>query len=161
MSQGFSVIDLENNFFLVRFKTEGDAHYALTQGPWTILGHCLTVQQWNPHFDSSNDNIDNIVARIRLLGMPLHYYHKRVLRMIGNVVGKVIRIDYNTESLTRGKFARIAVEVSLNKPLCSQFFLDGKMQKVEYENLAVICFNCGIYGHKNENCPQLKTIKGA
>ncbi|KAK9180884.1 hypothetical protein WN944_024020 [Citrus x changshan-huyou] len=126
-----------------------------------ILGHYLTVQQWNPHFDSSNDNIDNIVARIRLLGMPLHYYHKRVLRMIGNVVGKVIRIDYNTESLTRGKFARIAVEVSLNKPLCSQFFPDGKMQKVEYENLPVICFNCGIYGHKNENCPQLKTIKGA
>ncbi|KDO38991.1 hypothetical protein CISIN_1g039962mg, partial [Citrus sinensis] len=71
MSQGFSVID----FFLVRFKTEGDAHYALTQGPWTILGHYLT--------------------------------------------------------------------------------------KVEYENFPVICFNCGIYGHKNENCPQLKTIKGA
>lgn len=160
MSQGFSVIDLENDFFLVRFKTEGDAHYALTQGPWTILGHYLTVQQWNPHFDSSNDNIDNIVAWIRLLGMPLHYYHKRV-RMIGNVVGKVIRIDYNTESLTRGKFARIAVEVSLNKPLCSHFCLDGKMQKVEYENFPVICFNCGIYGHKNENCPQLKTIKGA
>ncbi|XP_052289905.1 uncharacterized protein LOC127899817 [Citrus sinensis] len=156
MSQGFSVID----FFLFRFKTEGDAHYALTQGPWTILGHYLTVQQWNPHFNSSNDNIDNIVAWIRLLGMPLHYYHKRV-RMIGNVVGKVIRIHYNTESLTRGKFARIAVEVSLNKPLCSHFCLDGKMQKVEYENLPVISFNCGIYGHKNENCPQLKTIKGA
>ena len=81
--------------------------------------------------------------------------------MIGNVVGKVIRIDYNTESLTRGKFARIAVEVSLNKPLCSHFCLDGKMQKVEDENFPVICFNCGIYGHKNENCPQLKTIKGA
>ena len=81
--------------------------------------------------------------------------------MIGKVVGKVIRIDYNTESLTRGKFARIAVEVSLNKPLCSHFCLDGKMQKVEYENFPVICFNCGIYGHKNENCPQLKTIKGA
>ncbi|KAK9181228.1 hypothetical protein WN944_024365 [Citrus x changshan-huyou] len=109
---------------------------------------------------SSNDNIDNIVAWIRLLGMPLHYYHKRV-RMIGNVVGKVIRIDYNTESLTRGKFARIAVEVSLNKPLWSHFCLDGRMQKLEYENLPVICFNCGIYGHKNENCPQLKTIKGA
>ena len=85
MSQGFSVID----FFLVRFKTEGDTHYALTRGPWTILGHYLIVQQWNAHFNSSNDNIDNILGWIRLLGMPLHCYHKRV-RMIGNVVGKVI-----------------------------------------------------------------------
>ena len=32
------------------------------------------------------------------------------------------------------------------------------MQKVEYENLLVICFNCGIYGHKNKNCPRLNTM---
>ena len=44
-SQGFSMIDLENNFFLVKFKTEEYAYYALTQGSWTILGHYLTVQQ--------------------------------------------------------------------------------------------------------------------
>ncbi|KDO39313.1 hypothetical protein CISIN_1g037277mg, partial [Citrus sinensis] len=108
---------------------------------------------------SSNDNIENIVAWIRILGMPLHYYHKRILRMIGNVVGKVIKIDYNTESARRGKFARIAVEISLKKPLCSQFFLDGKLQNIEYENLPIICFNCGIYGHKNDDCPQSNTLK--
>ena len=79
--------------------------------------------------------------------------------MIGNVVGKVIKIDYNTESARRGKFARIAVEISLNKPLCSQFFLDGKLQNIEYENLPIICFNCGIYGHKNDDCPQSNTLK--
>ncbi|KAK9181069.1 hypothetical protein WN944_024206 [Citrus x changshan-huyou] len=157
--QGFTVIDLENDFFLVRFKSEIDAQYALTQGPWTILGHYLTVQQWTPHFDSSNVNIENIVAWIRIPGMPLHYYHKRILRMIGNVVGKVIKIDYNTESARRGKFARIAVEISLKKPLCSQFFLDGKLQNIEYENLPIICFNCGIYGHKNDDCPQSNTLK--
>ncbi|KAH9726006.1 DUF4283 domain-containing protein [Citrus sinensis] len=157
--QGFTVIDLENDLFLVRFKSEIDAQYALTQGPWTILGYYLTVQQWTPHFDSSNVNIENIVAWIRIPGMPLHYYHKRILRMIRNVVGKVIKIDYNTESARRGKFARIAVEISLNKPLCSQFFLDGKLQNIEYENLPIICFNCGIYGHKNDDCPQSNTLK--
>lgn len=129
-SQGFSVIDLENNFYLVWFRNESDAHHALTQGPWTILGHYLTVQQWNPQFDSTNDKIDSIVAWIRLPGMPLHYYHKRVIRMLGQIIGKVIKIDYNTESATRGKFARIAVQVSLDKPLCSQFLLHGKLQKI-------------------------------
>lgn len=127
--QGFTVIDLENDFFLVRFKSEIDAQYALTQGPWTTLGHYLTVQQWTPHFDSSNVNIENIVTWIRIPGMPLHYYHKRILRMIGNVVGKVIKIDYNTESARRGKFARIAVEISLKKPLCSQFFSGWEVAK--------------------------------
>lgn len=123
------MIDLENDFFLVKFKTEDDAQYALTQGPWSILGHYLTVQQWSPRFDCSTETIDSGVAWIRLPGMPLHYYHKRILRMLGQVIGKVIKIDYNTESGSRGKFARTAVELDLAKPLCSQFLLDGKLQK--------------------------------
>ncbi|KDO50221.1 hypothetical protein CISIN_1g0394271mg, partial [Citrus sinensis] len=67
--------------------------------------------------------------------------------------GKVVRIDYNTESMTRGKITRIAVEVTLSKPLVSQFLLDGKVQKVEYENLPNICFGCGKCGHSCESCP--------
>lgn len=153
-SQGFSVIDLENNFYLVWFRNESDAHHALTQGPWTILGHYLTVQQWSPQFDSTNDKIDSIVALIRLPGMPLHYYHKRVICMLGQIIGKVIKIYYNTVSATRGKFSRIAVQVSLDKPLCSQFLLDGKLQKIEYENLSTICFQCGRYSHKSDVCSE-------
>lgn len=114
MCKGFSVIDLENDFYLVRFKTETDAHHALTQGPWTILGHYLTVQPWHLRFESSTETIDSIIAWIRLLGMPFHYYHKCILKMLGLIIGKVLRIDYNTESATRGKFARIAVQVALS-----------------------------------------------
>lgn len=63
--------------------------------------------------------------------------------MLGQVIRKVINIDYNVESATRGKFARIAVEISLSKPLCSQFLYEGKIQKIEYESLPTIYFQCG------------------
>ena len=53
MSHGFSVLDLENNYFLVHFKRESDAQHEPTQGPWIVLGHYLTVQPWSPHFDSA------------------------------------------------------------------------------------------------------------
>lgn len=66
----------------------------------------------------------------------------------------MIKVDYNTESASRGKFARIAVEINLNKPLVSQFLLDGRIQKIEYESLPTICFECGIYGHYCTNCPE-------
>ncbi|GAY68969.1 hypothetical protein CUMW_268340 [Citrus unshiu] len=150
---GFNVIDLENNYFLIRFKSNEDMEFVLTQGPWTLMGHYLIVQPWSPQFDSSKEECDSVIVWIRLPGMALHYYHKRILRMIGQVIGNVVRVDYNTESATRGKFARIAVEVSLSKPLVSQFLLDGKVQKVEYENLPFICFSCGKYGHYYEACP--------
>ena len=124
---GFSIIDLDNGYYLVRFCSKNAVEFVRTQGPWVTLGHYLTVQQWTPHFDCFNEKIDKIVAWIRLLGMPLHYYHKQIIRMLGHVVGKVIKIDYNTEQATRGKFSRIAVEVYLDRPLVSQIWLDGKI----------------------------------
>ena len=55
----------------------------------------------------------------RLLGMPLHYYHKRIPRFLGQVIGNVLKIDYNTESASKEKFVRIAVEINLNKLVVS------------------------------------------
>lgn len=150
---GVSVIDLENDYLFVRFQSERDAEFALTQGPWTIMGHYLIVQLWTPRFDNSMEEIESVIAWIHLLGMALHYYHKKILRMLGQIIGSIIKVDYNNESATRGKFARLTVEVALTKPLISQFFLDGKVQKVEYEGLPTICFGCGKYGHTHEACP--------
>lgn len=76
------------------------------------------------------------------------------MRLLGQVIGNFNRIDYNIESATRGKFTRIAVEVALDKPLCSQFLLDGKIQQVKYESLPIICFECGTYGQLNSSCPE-------
>lgn len=118
----------------------------------------MNVQQWIPQFDCFKEKIKKITAWIRLPGMPLHYYHKKIIRLLGNVVGTVLKIDYNTELVTRGKFARIAVEVNLDRPLVSQFLLDGKIQKVEYESLPTICFSFGRYGHMISSCPERSNI---
>ncbi|KAH9669733.1 hypothetical protein KPL70_021912 [Citrus sinensis] len=114
---------------LKRFKSEGDVDFVLAQGPWTIMGHYLIVKPWNPHFDCSTEEIESVIAWIRLPGMALHYYHKSILRMLGQIIDSVVRIDYNTEPAARGKFTLITVEVALNKPLVAQFLLDGKIQK--------------------------------
>ncbi|KAH9781699.1 reverse transcriptase domain-containing protein [Citrus sinensis] len=49
--QGFDIIDLANDYFLIRFSNAKDVEYALTEGPWTVLGHYLSVQKWTPKFD--------------------------------------------------------------------------------------------------------------
>lgn len=77
--------------------------------------------------------------------MPLHYYQNRILRLWGQIIGQVLRTDnFNIESATRVKFARIAVEIALNKPLVSQFRLDEKIQGIESESPFNI-FRCGKY----------------
>ncbi|XP_050229293.1 uncharacterized protein LOC126678439 [Mercurialis annua] len=154
-TQGFDVIDLENDFFLVKLRSGCDVVAVLTGGPWVMLGHYLSVQMWNEEFNCSMGCVHSIQAWIRLPGMPIHYYNKKVLRFIGQMVGKVVKIDYCTELAERGKFARIAVEIDLTKPLVAQFRIDGRLQKVEYECLPRICFNCGKFGHVKDSCPEI------
>lgn len=110
--------------------------YALTEGPWTVMEHYLTVQQWSPDFDVATNKIDRIVAWIPLSGMNIHFCHKTI-----------IKIDYNTIATQTRKFARSAVQLDLEKPLVSQFNFEGRIQKVEYENLPLICFCYGKFGH--------------
>ncbi|KAJ1415928.1 Zinc finger, CCHC-type [Sesbania bispinosa] len=43
----------------------------------------------------------------------------------------------------------------LNKLLISKFSLEGRVYYVEYEGLHLVCFHCGLYGHKKEGCPLL------
>ncbi|PPR89870.1 hypothetical protein GOBAR_AA30817 [Gossypium barbadense] len=70
----------------------------------------------------------------------------------GEVVGKVVKLDLNTDSRTRGHFARLTVYVNLGEPLVSQILINGRTQKVEYEALSTICFHFGRYGHVENLC---------
>ncbi|KAJ1376547.1 Zinc finger, CCHC-type [Sesbania bispinosa] len=60
----------------------------------------------------------------------------------------------------RVEFARICVEVDLRNVLISKFNLNGRIYKVEYEGLHLICFHCGRYGHRKEGCPLAQPVGG-
>ena len=84
--------------------------------------------------------------------MPVHYYNKNLLHSLGNLVGKTVKIDVNTSSVQRGKFARVVVTLDLAKPLVPKIWLDGSWQRIEYEGLPKICFTCGRVGHSSASC---------
>lgn len=152
VTKGFSVVDLTHDYYLVRFTNAEAVEYVLIEGPWTVMGYYLVVQQWNSSFDVSTNRIDKIVAWIRLAKMNIHYYHKNIIRRLGGIVGPVIRIDYKTVEAQQGKYARMAVEIDLQKPLVSRFNFNGRVQKVEYEYMPTICFGCGKFGHYRDAC---------
>ncbi|KAJ8750003.1 hypothetical protein K2173_013918 [Erythroxylum novogranatense] len=47
----------------------------------------------------------------------------------------------------RGKFARIAVEIDLHRPLMPSIELDGETYLISYEGLPQVCVRCGVLGH--------------
>ncbi|KAL4310986.1 hypothetical protein GQ457_01G041260 [Hibiscus cannabinus] len=127
------VVDLDNNFFLVRFEN---------------------ISDYNKHrsFSTTENHLSEVVVWVRLPGLPYRYYNPELFCHIASVVGHVVKIDDNTAAGGRGRFARIVVLVDLNKPLLSCIEIDGKVQKLEYEGLNQICFGCGVYGHSKDSC---------
>ncbi|KAL4348930.1 hypothetical protein GQ457_17G018460 [Hibiscus cannabinus] len=98
---------------------------------------------------------------VRLPGLPYRYYCKALFRRIAQLVGKVVKVDYNTQAGERGKLARLAIMVDLNKPLKPCIGIDDFVQKLEYEGLNMICFSCGKYGHATDSCGSTSGAKSA
>ncbi|CAI0382193.1 unnamed protein product [Linum tenue] len=150
------IIDLNNDTFLATFGEDQDYLKVLTGGPWVILDHYLIVHQCSSSFRTSDKPHRSVVAWVQLPELPVHFYHREILFALGNLIGRTIKIDYHTEHLERGKFARIAIELDMTKPLPTRIWLDNFWQAVLYENLPTICYHCGRIGHQEDNCPQVR-----
>ncbi|KAE8726828.1 hypothetical protein F3Y22_tig00006038pilonHSYRG00002 [Hibiscus syriacus] len=124
----------------------------LMEGPWKIMDHYITVQRWRPNFVVANASIPSTTVWIHIPGLPIEYFEESVLCNLGRLVGKHLKIDYHTAWSTRGRFARICVEIDLNTPLLSKVRIGNKVYNIEYEVMHSICFKCGVVGHRATDC---------
>ncbi|XP_028111147.1 uncharacterized protein LOC114309572 [Camellia sinensis] len=129
-----------------------DCTKVFTEGPWVIMDHYLTVRRWEPNFKPSEAFETTTAVWVRFPELPIEYYQEKVLFAIAKSIGKPLKIDWTTAMATRGKFARVCVEMDLSQPLKPKFILEGKLYSIEYESLHSFCFLCGRVDHRKEAC---------
>ncbi|XP_031124352.1 uncharacterized protein LOC116027066 [Ipomoea triloba] len=152
-SAPMDLVAIENDYFLVRFTAKKDYEFAKLEGPWMILDHYLVVKEWHPNFDPLTDKTEKLIVWVRFPCLPIEYFNFVFLEKVGKKIGKPIRADISTDMATRGRYARICVEVDITKPLLAKFKLYNRVRRIEYEGIHLVCFGCGRYGHKKEACP--------
>lgn len=53
-------VDLDKEFFLVRFSTREDCEAVLRNGPWFIGENFLSIRPWEPNFKPVEANISSV-----------------------------------------------------------------------------------------------------
>lgn len=150
------ITDLPRNFYVVQFSSIADYKHALFDGPWMLADHYLLVQRWRPFFIINAIVERKVAVWVRIPKLPLEFYNDKFLWRVGAKLGSLLKIDRLTSIHSRGQFARICVEIDLSKKLVPTIKVMGAVLKLEYEGLHVVCFACGRYGHKQDNCPELR-----
>ncbi|XP_028051868.1 uncharacterized protein LOC114256416 [Camellia sinensis] len=128
---GLNAIDLGSNYFLFKFFEKSDYTTVFTGGPWVIMDHYLTVRRWEPNFKPSEAFETITVIWVRFPELPIEYYQETVLFAIAKTIDKPLKIDWNTTMVTRGKFARICVEMDVSQPLKSKFILEDRYYNID------------------------------
>lgn len=121
----------------------------LSEGPWMIGEHYLHAH----NFIADEAKIMTLPVWIRFPWLLMEYYTEEWLMKAGNMIGRTLRIDNTTQATARGRFARVCIEIDLEKPVTASCRMRGKKWQIQYEGLHDLCFTCGKYGHKEIKCP--------
>ncbi|RYR55107.1 hypothetical protein Ahy_A06g030352 [Arachis hypogaea] len=125
------LIDVGNDYFVVKLYNAEDYSHIMEGGSWLLLDHYLMTRYRTPDFNPFGTDINKIVALIRLPDIPIKYYDKKFLGL--------------------DKFARLCVELDLNKSLNAIYLVNECSYYIEYEGLHMISFACERFGHVNES----------
>lgn len=134
-----------------------DCNHVFFDQPWFAQSQIFNLQRWRRNFDPFKESIKFIIIWVCLFGLQVELWDENILRKLLKQIGRVIKIDVDSEEVSKGRFARVCVEVDISKPLKMDIkYKRGNSIKsalIDYENFPDICYGCGQRDHKFENCP--------
>lgn len=135
-------VDMGNDFIFLKFANEVDCNHVFFYQPWFVQAQILNLQRWRRGFDPFKESIKSIIIWMRLPGLPVELWGEPILRKLLKPIGNVIKIDIDSQEVSKGRISRVCVEVDIFKPLNMELkYKRGNIIKsvlIDYENLTDI-----------------------
>lgn len=158
-SRGAVVIEIiGDNLFIAEFMNQSDKFRALNDGPWTFFNSLMSFIEPTDLQRAEQVIFEEFRVWVQLHNLPLICMHKTVISELGAMVGRVLEVDVGTDGKCYGKYARVRVSRSLNKPLqrCVTTAMEAGGSRsiilLRYERLPDFCYACGRVGHVMKDC---------
>jgi len=157
-------LDLGNGWILFRFSNLQDISLVWEGRPWHVSGLNLVLRRWEPFFDPFSATIQRIDQWIKITRLPLELWEEDILQKLLGNVGQFLKVDDITLNRSKGKFARVCLNIDITKPLRGSLYIPIPNQThplevpISYEGLHEVCAMCGSNAHELEACPE--TPKG-
>ncbi|CAN1129038.1 Putative ribonuclease H protein At1g65750 [Linum perenne] len=129
---GIQVSDVGFGFYVVNFESVADYERALFGGPWMVNDHYVVIQEWRPHFRPEDTVLSTLRVWVRLPGIPLEYFDRSILQIIGDRIGRTVRIDNTTLEATQdlGRYLGVPVLHGRVKRSTYEFILERMDKKL-------------------------------
>ncbi|KAI0488519.1 hypothetical protein KFK09_028353 [Dendrobium nobile] len=156
MYGSFHQTTLGHNWILCLFANLESMEEVLNGGPWYIGNHIIGMDRWSSSF--STDLLKGITSPIwiHFPGLPLSCWDEENIPMIASMIGTPLMLDGNSFKWGKREYARCCVRIELEKKLPTGVWIEGiherTYQRVEYEKLTSLCYQCGRVGHSKSVC---------
>ncbi|PKU68139.1 hypothetical protein MA16_Dca015641 [Dendrobium catenatum] len=154
---GFHLTSLGMNQILCSFKSSEVVDEILNRGPWYVNGCIVGMDKWTPEFDPNSFKGISAPIWIKLPCLPLYCWDEDSIVRIASCLGSPMYLDGNTFRWSKREFARVCVKIDLEKKLPNGVWVEGIagrfFQRVEYEKVDLLCYQCGKVGHESKTSP--------
>lgn len=106
----------------------------------------------------TKETVTKTLIWVQFPSVPSELLDEEFISSMGDRIGRTIKVDGTSLTRLRAKFAGCCVEIDLSSPLISSLIVFDFKQKVNYEGLHLICFECGVYGHGANDCPRISNL---
>ncbi|KAJ1399804.1 hypothetical protein SESBI_30028 [Sesbania bispinosa] len=93
IEEELSIMDLGPNVFLFGFTDSKMVSKVLQEGPWFVMGHLLSLQNWIPEASVFEVNYDIVGFWIQLHNLPLEMMSTKNATKIATNIGEVLLVE--------------------------------------------------------------------
>ncbi|OMP00249.1 hypothetical protein COLO4_12802 [Corchorus olitorius] len=143
------VMEIGENLYGLLFSNKEVMSLALERGPWTVMGHCLSLKKWEVEKSVKELCFDEVNFCIQVHHLPWEMQTMANAEKIGRNVGRILEVESLQwgQGIGRG-FLRIRVAVKVNKPLIGGF----SVPKGNVKRIVEICLKTRKKLKVDTNC---------